>query len=60
MSLEHLIVPGYKETLKQDRTKSYGASPLPPKLLHQGMSEEHRNQLKELPVAKVGIVSASK
>lgn len=46
MSLEHLVVAESKEVLeKQNKTKQ----------THNdgGMSEEHRSQLKELPVAKL-------
>ena len=47
MSLEHLAVPESKEMIKNQPKET-------PTLM--GLSTGHRNQLKELPVAKAGAI----
>lgn len=48
MSLEYLVVSRYSIYCKEVlRKKSYNA---------EGMSKEHRSQLKELPMAKVEAI----
>lgn len=59
ISPEHLTVPGSKETLKQN-IQNEMLQKQTPKSPNRSMSTEQRSQLKELPVAQAGIVSASK
>ena len=49
MSLEHRVVPESKERLQKKERKKKNH-------IDGGVSEKHRSQLKELPVAKAGTV----
>lgn len=50
MSLEHLVVLEGKKTLKKKKNPTKNK---PTKTIDGGVSKEHKNQLKEFPVAKL-------